>query len=82
MDKRKGNSQSRKTPLRAIRAYCKECVESLKEIRYCTSHNCPLYIYRFGKNPARTGIYPRHTPILVKSRLELANNAKEEGLNA
>ncbi|MFC1532659.1 hypothetical protein ACFL7M_04755 [Thermodesulfobacteriota bacterium] len=45
------------TPLSAIRAFCLECVcWSPDEVRKCTDTLCPLYIFRFGKNPSRKGI--------------------------
>jgi len=45
------------TPIKAIRAKCLDCSAGQpKEIRLCTIVNCPLYQYRFGKNPNRKGI--------------------------
>ncbi len=46
----------RTSPLKAIRAYCLECVGwSSDEVKNCTCNNqketrCFLYKYRFGKN--------------------------------
>ena len=43
-----------KTPIKSIRAYCIECQGgSFKEVRLCTSHDCPLYAYRMGKRPSQ-----------------------------
>lgn len=48
--------KSKTTPLKAIRAHCLECMcGSVKEVKLCEM-NCPLHIYRFGKNPTRKGI--------------------------
>lgn len=45
------------TPMKAIRAKCLDCMcDQAKEVRLCPSKSCPLYMYRFGKNPARAGI--------------------------
>lgn len=45
------------TPLSAIRAACLECVVwSFDEVKNCTSPLCPLYPFRFGKNPSRKGM--------------------------
>lgn len=45
------------TPLRAIRAKCRECMGgSLKGIRICETEDCSLFQYRFGHNPSRKGI--------------------------
>lgn len=49
------------TPMKAIRAKCLDCCcGSSNEVRLCTIENCPLYSYRFGKNPNRTGIGGRN----------------------
>lgn len=40
------------TPLKAIRAKCKECCcGQLKEIELCNLTECPLWPYRTGKRP-------------------------------
>ena len=45
-----------KTPMRAIKAHCIECMGSVKsEVKFCTSPNCNLYQYRLGKNPNAKG---------------------------
>ncbi len=45
------------TPLKSIRFKCLECCcDSPYEVKLCTATNCPLYPYRFGKNPNRTGL--------------------------
>jgi len=43
------------TPLKVIRLKCLECAGSFKAIKDCVSIDCPLYIYRFGHNPALKG---------------------------
>ncbi len=45
------------TPIKAIRAKCLECSNyQPKEVRNCLIIDCPLFPYRFGKNPNRKGI--------------------------
>jgi len=49
------------TPLKAIRARCLDCWETRKETAECVFDGeqdalCPLWAYRFGKNPKRMGI--------------------------
>lgn len=44
------------TPLRAIRAKCLECAGRRKVVRNCEEADCPLFAFRFGKNPHRKGI--------------------------
>ena len=42
------------TPIKAIRAFCSECMcWQPKEIENCTDKLCPLYPYRFGKDPGQ-----------------------------
>lgn len=44
-----------RSPVKAIRAFCLGCVgNSPTEVRLCVSTKCPLYPFRFGKNPYRT----------------------------
>lgn len=45
------------TPIKAIRAKCLECSGfQPKEVRGCVITDCPLYPFRMGKNPNRSGI--------------------------
>lgn len=57
------------TPVKAIRKYCIDCsCGSTKEVRVCKIISCPLYAYRFGRNPRRKGIgNPR--PNLQKEKI-------------
>lgn len=41
-------------PLKAIRLNCLECVGTRVEVENCEETDCPLWHYRFGKNPFRT----------------------------
>jgi len=42
------------TPLKAIRAKCIDCSGgSIKEVKLCVIPECPLYPFRFGRNPFR-----------------------------
>jgi len=50
-----------KRPAKAIREFCIECMGGrgsgqnyTKLIEECVSTNCPLYDFRFGKNPHHT----------------------------
>ncbi len=46
------------TPLRAIKKYCKMhcCAGDIPSWKECGDEECPLFIYRIGKNPKRKGI--------------------------
>jgi hypothetical protein len=49
------------TPLKAIRAWCLDCSgRQWSEVKKCVIPDCPLYPYRFGKNPNRSGIGPKN----------------------
>lgn len=44
-----------RSPGRAIRAKCIDCSGgSSEEVKNCTVKDCPLYAFRFGRNPYRT----------------------------
>jgi hypothetical protein len=36
------------TPMKAMRKFCVECVETFQEVILCTDPDCPLYPHRFG----------------------------------
>lgn len=54
------NLPKKKQPVKAIRQFCRECmgggsIESTRNlIRDCAAPACPLYEFRFGKNPYHT----------------------------
>lgn len=42
------------SPVKAIRAKCLDCCCGQQaEVKSCTAKDCPLYPFRFGKNPYR-----------------------------
>lgn len=41
------------SPLKAIRAKCLDCNYTSPEVKACPCKACPLYHFRFGKNPFR-----------------------------
>lgn len=42
---------SQLTPMRAIRAKCLDCSDSLRDVRDCWYKECPIYEYRLGHRP-------------------------------
>lgn len=51
----------RLTVLQSVRAKCLDYSNgSALEVRLCPVKTCTLFEYRFGTNPARKGIGPRH----------------------
>ena len=56
-DSKGGLKEVRLTSLSAIKAFCRECVGwKSSEVGQCTSTLCPLYPFRFGRNPSRKGV--------------------------
>lgn len=48
------DSEKQTNPVKAIRAKCLECSNgSSNEVRLCPIEHCPLFPFRFGKNPYR-----------------------------
>ena len=44
------------TPLKAIRKKCLDCCNwSAHEVKMCPAERCPLYPYRFGRDPSLVG---------------------------
>jgi len=44
----------RRTPIKAIRAYCLDCCgNNPNEVRLCVTSHCALFHYRFGKRPGK-----------------------------
>lgn len=39
------------SPIKAIRAKCRDCVHSDSEVRKCVQTSCPLWPFRMGRNP-------------------------------
>jgi len=54
MTKHHGNS-----PLKAIRAKCKDCATTFKNVKWCPATGCDLWEFRFGCRPTRAKrLYP------------------------
>lgn len=59
-----------KSPGKAIRAFCLDCISTSQLVRDCPATKCQLYPFRFGKNPFRK-------PISEEQREKLRERAKE-----
>ena len=68
-----------KSPLKAIRAHCIQCVGTYNEIKECGGDGtCPLFDFRFGKNPYRVKrIMTEEQRIASIERLSNAREAKK-----
>lgn len=65
-----GNNEEIKSPLKAIRAFCIDCMgEQVREVKLCPSQICPLHAFRMGKNPYRKReLSPEHLAKLQEAR--------------
>lgn len=79
-----------KNPVKAIRAKCLDCCcGHPSEVAICTATKCPLFPFRYGKNPYRTKRElteeqkEAQAAILAKARLsnrqEKTENVSQEG---
>ena len=69
------------TPLKAIRKKCLECAgNSPKEVRLCQTQECPLYVYRLGKNFRRAGIGGKtsHSTSKVSTQVRVLERTKSQ----
>lgn len=70
---------SNPNPVKAIRLKCLDCCAgSSQEVDKCTAKKCPIYPFRYGKNPFRT---KREMSEEQKERLkeQLARGRKTQG---
>lgn len=73
--------KKRLTPIKAIRQNCLDCCAgSAHEVRLCPILNCPLYPYRFGKNPyiKRRELSEEEKQVL-RHRVERMNRERLQG---
>lgn len=67
-------------PVKAIRAKCLDCCcGQQNEVKLCPCSDCPLYPFRFGKNPYRTKtshIYTDEEREAARRRMEALHLAK------
>lgn len=68
-----------KSPVKAIREFCLECCGgSRDEVRTCTAPRCPLYAFRFGKNPYIKREMTEEQKEAARLRLAEARNKRDE----
>lgn len=70
-------------PIKRIREYCIQCVANQpKEVELCPITDCPLYDFRFGKNPFRQKVERNLTEEQKDAlRTRLAEARKNKGKN-
>ena len=67
------------SPAKAIRAFCLECVETPFEVKNCTAPGCPLYPFRFGRNPYLKREMTEEQKEASAARLAVAREKKNNG---
>lgn len=64
------------SPLKGIRAHCLQCSGSAHEVKLCPIEDCPLYPFRFGRNPFTKRTYTEEQRRAVAERFAEARAAK------
>ena len=65
------------SPIKAIREKCIDCMNgSRNEVKLCPSEDCPLYPFRFGKNPYSKRVMTDEQRRATADRLRAAREAK------
>lgn len=65
------------SPLKAIKAKCLDCCcEQINEVKLCPVVDCPLYPFRFGKNPFSKRELTEEQKEVLRQRLELGRSKK------
>lgn len=70
------------SPLKAIKAFCKECIPEGDRVKECTAsldskYPCPLYPFRTGHNPYRKGReYTDEEKVELAERMRQARMSK------
>jgi hypothetical protein len=66
-----------KSPLRAVREMCLQCVDGNNaDVKTCSDYSCPLYPFRFGKNPFHSRKLTKEQRKASLERLKKAREAK------
>jgi len=60
------------SPLKAIRKNCLDCNGNAQEVKLCPCTNCPMYPFRFGKNP-----YNKRKPMTEEQKEAARENLKK-----
>lgn len=64
-------------PVKAIRAKCLDCCcDQVNEVKLCPVEDCPLWPFRFGKNPYRTRVLTPEQREAAAQRLKQARLSK------
>lgn len=66
------------SPLKAIRAFCLDCCgDNREEVANCLSPKCPLFEFRFGKNPYNKKTLTEEQRQAASERMKRAREVKK-----
>lgn len=66
------------SPLKAIKAKCLDCCcGQLNEVKLCPAVDCPLFEFRFGKNPYHTRQLTEEQRQAYAEHMKKINEARE-----
>lgn len=67
------------SPIKAIREKCLDCCGgNSNEVRLCPAEDCPLWHFRFGKNPYRKPMSEEQREKLRKNALRVFHGKEAE----
>ena len=68
------------SPIRAVRLKCLDCTcNSPKEVEACPIKACPLWAFRFGKNPYRKPVSEERRAAAAERMRKIQAQKKSEG---
>ena len=68
------------SPIRAVRLKCLDCTcNSPKEVEACPIKACPLWAFRFGRNPYRKPVSEERRAAAAERMRKLQAQKKSEG---
>ena len=74
-----GDEENKISPIKAIRAKCLDCCcGQTNEVLLCTCTDCPLYVFRFGKNPFTNRTLTEEQKIAAGERMKKWRNKMNE----
>lgn len=75
----KDKTTKRLSPVKAIKIKCLDCSGGVKkEVRECIIMDCPLYLFRLGKNPNRKGLRLKTSPSQELKKNSVSTNQNDK----
>ena len=78
-EKYSGDETNKISPIKAIRQKCLDCCCGQRtEVQLCPATDCPLWIFRFGKNPFSNRTLTDEQKIAAAERMRAYHGEKNE----